>query len=1050
MERRLPAVDREGDVLVVPPYHLVPLQLALLVAAAIFLASPIEDPTLMKLGRGWLIVLCYSVASGSCLLRAWQRREHRAPWLLFGVGIASYAAGVALYLVYLQPRDLPASPSIADPLWVAFYPCAYVATVLLIVTSIRRLHWSVWLDGAVLACALAAVARGLILPVVLARTAGSATDVLTSLVYPLGDVLLLGITVWAVAVVGFRLSRLTWLLTAAFLLLTATDAVYVYRIAEGNWSMSVAARIGYPLAMALIGLAAWQPVRPREPVGPMSARVLAVPAVSGMVGATIVVLDRALALPTAAYLLAVAAIVLAVSRVLIYQYGTRELRASLRFERGFRDTPVGMALTSVDGRWLRVNSALSRLLARAPEELVGGRVVDVTYADDVALVADALARGLRGERLEPGYVRLIRPDGTIVETLLAATVIHDPDSGERCFSTHVQDVTAQRSSARQQAAVADLGRRALAANDMDGLFAATVQLVASALGARQCFILESDGSESPLRVRAAVEREIDPGAVLDAYAPAGAWWVTNRAAVLDDVTLGAQHNGSAAHRLQTVVLPIYRAGDALQTLVAVHVRPAAFGPDCLHFLEAVATILASAADRLHSEHALRARALHDPLTGLANRALCSSHLEQAVAHARRTGGLVAVLMLDVDRFKVVNDTLGHSAGDELLQAMAPRLSALVRAEDVASRFGGDEFLLVCGDVASERQVVAVAERIVAAMKQPFQIGGYALQVSVSIGIALAGTGDTDPEALIRNADLAMYRAKDRGGDSFEIFDVALRNRLLSRVETERALRTAVDRDELSLVYQPIVDLMTGELAQFEALLRWNRPGHGQLDPAAFLDVAEESGLIRQIGDWVIRQACTQVAAWSKAVPGRPLPVVAVNLSARQIGPGLVSQIAAEIESSGISSSQLVVELTENLLMERSSAAAVVAELRGLGVSISLDDFGTGYSSLGYLQTFALDSIKVDSAFVHTLRSQTDQAASILNAITEMARALGLSVVAEGVETEQQLALVRRAGCESAQGYLFARPLRAADARSLLDLPTPWSTVLDSNSAFHAT
>jgi diguanylate cyclase (GGDEF)-like protein len=447
-------------------------------------------------------------------------------------------------------------------------------------------------------------------------------------------------------------------------------------------------------------------------------------------------------------------------------------------------------------------------------------------------------------------------------------------------------------------------------------------------------------------------------------------------------------------------------------------------------------VLGTAVDRLESEEATRLRGLHDPLTGLANRALCTSHLEHAVAHARRTGGLVAALLLDLDRFKVVNDTLGHGVGDKLLRAIAPRLRNAIREDDIVSRFGGDEFVVVLPEVGGEAEALTLAERIRAAFDDPLVVAGHELTVRPSIGIATSRGGDTEPEALIRNADLAMYRAKERGGDGYELFDEELRTQLLGRVGTERALRTTVEDGELTLLYQPVVDLATGRLDRFEALLRWNRPGHGLLEPAAFLDVAEETGLIRPIGDWVFRAVCGQLAAWNTA--GHPGVTVAVNLSARQIVPGLVGEITEHIAAAGICPDQLDVELTETLLMEAASAASVVRELRTAGVTVSLDDFGTGYSSLGYLQTFSLDAIKLDRAFIQTLDLASGPAASILRAVTEMARALGLRVTAEGVEDPHQLALVQRAGCHAAQGHLFARPLDVAAATAVLGGDTPWA------------
>jgi diguanylate cyclase (GGDEF)-like protein len=416
------------------------------------------------------------------------------------------------------------------------------------------------------------------------------------------------------------------------------------------------------------------------------------------------------------------------------------------------------------------------------------------------------------------------------------------------------------------------------------------------------------------------------------------------------------------------------------------------------------------------------------LTGLPNRTLALDRIDQALR--RRDAGTVAVLALDVDRFKLVNDSLGHAAGDELLIALSTRVRDVLRPGDTVARFGGDEFIVVCDGVDGPQGAIAIAERLARAIAEPLLLGSGVHFVSASIGIAVGGRPDDTPESLLRDADAAMYRVKESGRGGYELFDEHLREQVLNRVRIEGKLRGALERDELRVQYQPIVDARSGRPVSVEALVRWQHPDRGLIPPSEFIPVAEETGLIAELGRWVLGEACSQVAAWQREF-GVPLGL-AVNVSGRQLArPGFAAEVARIAERSGLIAGTLGLEITESVLIEEADAPmAALAQLRQHGLRLSLDDFGTGYSSLSYLKRFPLDSLKLDRSFIRGLGSGEEDRA-IVEAVVTMARTLGLDVVAEGVETERQLAEVRALECPFAQGYLFARPLPPAAMTDLL-------------------
>jgi diguanylate cyclase (GGDEF)-like protein len=411
---------------------------------------------------------------------------------------------------------------------------------------------------------------------------------------------------------------------------------------------------------------------------------------------------------------------------------------------------------------------------------------------------------------------------------------------------------------------------------------------------------------------------------------------------------------------------------------------------------------------------------HDALTDLANRVLLNERLEHALIGAARRDEMVAIHHLDLDQFKAVNDTLGHPGGDKLLKMVADRLRLLVRDSDTVARMGGDEFAIV-QIAADPTDATTLAQRIIRTMSEPFDIDGHQAMIGASIGIAVGPGDGLSPDELLRNADLALYRAKDDGRGTFRFFEPGMDLQMQVRRIMEHDLRKALPAGELELYYQPIVNLANNEISGFEALLRWNHPTRGLVAPNAFIPLAEEIGLIVPIGEWVIKQACATAALWPEDIH------VAVNISAAQFrSPGLPQIIVAALAASGLHPTRLEIEITETvLLQDKETTLAALHQLRALRVRIAMDDFGTGYSSLTYLQCFPFDKIKIDRSFVKDI-AENAGSLNIVRAVAALANGLGMKATAEGVETKEQLDTIISEGCTEMQGFLFSHPLPARE------------------------
>jgi diguanylate cyclase (GGDEF)-like protein/PAS domain S-box-containing protein len=703
------------------------------------------------------------------------------------------------------------------------------------------------------------------------------------------------------------------------------------------------------------------------------------------------------------------------------------------------------------GKWFYVSPQVEEILGYTAEEFKADPNLwaSLLHPEDREGALENETEIYLGDRnTRPVEYRLRTRKGEIV-WMLDEAVLEADDEGVPVWHGVLYDITERKRTEdelqralTQQAVVAKLGERALQDGDPEALMRAAISLIGEVDGVHSACIWELGRDGRRLNLRAGLEDEVvgagrRVSAALDSHA----------GAALDSGTHTIVADWSSESRFtMPPVLRVVGAASSLAVMIDgkdqpfgvldVHAtEPHRFTPKDVPFLQAAANVLADAIERHTADQALRHRVLHDSLTGLPNRLSFVDALNDSLRRATVSGSPIGILFLDLDHFKLINDSLGHHAGDALLRAVAPRLRAHLRPGDIVARFGGDEFGVLIDRLADEEEALAIADRVAAAFAQPFAIDGVEHFVSASVGIAVArpaGQRSASAELLIRDADAAMYRAKEGGRARCVLFDAAMRASAMRRLEIERELRHALEREELTLHYQPVVNLQTGEISGLEALVRWQHPDRGLLDPGDFVSIAEDSGLIEPIGRWVQERACRQILEWHEQRPdARPFDV-AVNLSARQVAHrDLPATVAEIIARTGIDPIHLRLEITESVLVEESATAIASLEaLNEIGVRLVLDDFGTGYSSLAYLNRFPFHALKIDRSFVDALGIEQERTA-IVEAIIGMARALSLEVIAEGVENEVQVSELRRLGCDYAQGHLFHAAMPAADVSRLL-------------------
>jgi diguanylate cyclase (GGDEF)-like protein/PAS domain S-box-containing protein len=742
-------------------------------------------------------------------------------------------------------------------------------------------------------------------------------------------------------------------------------------------------------------------------------------------------------------------------------------RSGRFFEAVFVNARDAMLILNDVGRLVGANPAAASMLGIDRDSLLGLRMDDLLPA----AVRDAGPHRwdeLRDVEERRGEVELLRGDGVLVATEYVATAEFLPgrhmlvlrDIRERRAS----EAQAKRRIAQQEA-IAELGEHALRGGSLlDDLMRETVVRVADTLGAQTASILQLRSEEDVFVIEASVGLELsgtgDRLRFGSSSSPLASFTVLEGTTVVVDdfeheTRFGRSPLLSDRGIRSAVCVEIPGDDRPFGVLASTSARPGAFDADDATFLTSIAHLLADALERARNEEEMRRQALHDPLTGLANRILLYDRLTQGLTRAGRLGTRLAVMCLDVDHFKTLNDTFGHRAGDELLTEVGSRIQGLIRASDTVARFGGDEFVIVYDGVRDEADAEALAARVLESLRRPFDFDDGQHRMSASIGIALSDATNLDAQLLLRDADIALYRSKERGRSTWTVATEAMRVDVIERSRTNRDLERAIDEDELFLAYQPIVSLGDGALSGVEALIRWQDPVRGLIMPGHFIPVAEETGLIFRVGEWVLREACAQAAAWRKEFGERaPLPMH-VNVSAQQVANADLPLTVRDIlEETGLAPSDLAVEITESALPEDLDAPMeVLADLRMMGVAVVLDDFGTGYSSLSYLDRYPIDTLKIDRSFVSPL-GDPGVPAPIVTAIAGMARAMAIGTVAEGVETIEQVAAVATLGCDRAQGYYFARPGTpdkvaelVRDDSPLRELATAASALSCSLSAF---
>jgi diguanylate cyclase (GGDEF)-like protein len=651
----------------------------------------------------------------------------------------------------------------------------------------------------------------------------------------------------------------------------------------------------------------------------------------------------------------------------------------------------------------------------------------------VAAAADRLARGTLSQ-LTRAMEALGRGDldGAHASVEVEPVLVHSNDEvGAMAESFNVMQDQAGRAAVAlrgareglkrnidQHATIARLGQSALEGGEIEMLMGEIATSVSAVLDTEIVAVLEDAGPVMRVRAASGLSRPYRPVACAE------------RLELPDLSADGLTRSGTL------VAIPGRSAPFGLLCVQTLAVRT--FSASELDFLHSIANLLGDALARNRDRDENRHTALHDALTGLPNRTLFLDRLRVSLAHGARRRTSTAVLFVDLDHFKLVNDSFGHPAGDEMLRAVAARLDVQVRPGDTVARFGGDEFLMICDDLANPRDAQTIAESVREELHRPIVLADDTeLSMRASIGVAISDGIGADAEELIAEADSAMYRAKERGGGRTETFDSVMRRDVKSQLRMENELAKALENDQLRLLYQPIVAIDTGRILGLEALVRWQHPERGLVSPVEFIPIAEATGLIVPIGAWVLEEATRQAAVWRRGRPADTAPTVAVNLSLRQFAePDLASLVERTLSDAGLDPAALHLEITESVIMEQEDITlSTLASFKRLGVTLVLDDFGTGYSSLSYLQRFPIDILKIDRSFIAALGDE-DDSQPIIAAIINMALGLNIDVVAEGIETSVQADTVRGLGCRRAQGYFYAQPLPAGAIAALLDVALP--------------
>jgi len=710
-----------------------------------------------------------------------------------------------------------------------------------------------------------------------------------------------------------------------------------------------------------------------------------------------------------------------------------------------------VVVVDADGAVSWVSPSVRSRFGYEPDALVGVPAWEYVHPEDVELLAERwFAAAGREPKGVPTRVRVRHDDGRwLVVEARATARLDDPEVAGTIVL--LSDITDRATVEEQLIQLAELTDAIARGAPLDVTLQRMTQMVEAALPGTLAGVALAD-ADGELRLRSAPRvppalvafhdevipdapaarrlREHDDGAVV--YALDGPGTPPEIRAVCDEIGVA---------RVHATPIRLPASGELVGSLSVFHPAGAAATAEHAHpsereFLHRLSRLAGIAIERDRLERALEHSARYDPLTGLPNRTMLVERVRAGLDRARRRGTGVAVLLLDLDRFKVINDSVGHHHGDEVLRQVADRLARSVRPGDTLGRFGGDELLVVCN--RADRGVAEqVASRLLSALVEPFTLGDADLHVTASIGIAVADPdhpdGDLSAEGLVRRADVALHRAKSQGRRQYVVFDPTTDAAAVEQLGLEQALRDGLERGEFVLHVQPVVDLRNGSMMRVEALVRWNRPGHGLVPPSVFIPLAEETGFIIPLGWWVLREACRHAAAWPRLPDGSEVEV-AVNLSARQLAAADLLQVVEQtLSATGLDPGRLCFEVTESALVhDVETARSAIAGLKALGVRIAIDDFGTGYATLDYVRHFSMaDYLKIDRSFVQGVERPGSEEEAIVSAAIALARSLGFVAVAEGVETERQRVALVDLECDLAQGFLFSRPLEVAEAVALL-------------------
>jgi diguanylate cyclase (GGDEF)-like protein/PAS domain S-box-containing protein len=688
----------------------------------------------------------------------------------------------------------------------------------------------------------------------------------------------------------------------------------------------------------------------------------------------------------------------------------REMRD--RFRSIFDHAPIGVAMVSLEGRYMQVNSSLCEILGYTKEELQALTWQEITHPDDLAASSAYARRIVEGEF--PKYhldKRFLHANGYTVWASLSVSLVRNAEGEPLYFVSQIQDVT-ERKGVEEALERLSQQHEMVLKSAGEGIFGLD-------LHGNVAFVNPAASDMTGWTTQDLLGRPMHN--LLHHTKPNGAPYPSEECPIQAAFTTGSTHSrddevfwrkDGTSFQVEYTSNPIFEDGEIVGAVVTFR----------------------DITERKALEEQLQHQAFHDLLTGLPNRALFMDRLERAITRANRRGSKVVVLFMDLDNFKVVNDSLGHKAGDQLLIAVAERLKTCLRSDDSAARLGGDEFTILIEDIASVGEVVEIAERIAEVLRRPFALEEQEVFVTVSTGIALNSTAQEQPADLLRHADLAMYRAKHRGKARYEVFEPSMDAKAVERLILETGLRRALVRQQFRVYYQPIVALDDNKVAGVEALVRWEHPQRGLLLPEEFLSVAEETGLIVRIGQWVLREAGKQARIWQERYPSTPPLTVSVNLSTREfIHPKLVAEILDESE---IDPASLQLEITEGAMTTNGTSKVdrTLRNLKRMGVQLAIDDFGLGYSSLSYLKRFPVDFLKIDRSFIAGLGREpkgVSKDTEIVKAMIELTHALDLKVIAEGVETSEQLARLRNMKCDFAQGNYFSEPLPSEELAIIL-------------------